>query len=132
LYQQGQITSVNSSPKFYLSDVATFEIPFNFQLADCYSTVLDEQQELLFTGINQNDNFSGGEYKLCGEYGHNDLFFVRARYQLSPDQEDYLYGFTAGIGINYQVEEFGVKIDYAFRDFQFFDVNHVIALTLGF
>jgi hypothetical protein len=57
LYQQGQITGVNRSPKFYLVDVATFEIQFNFQLADGYSTVLDEQKKLLFTGIYQNDNF---------------------------------------------------------------------------
>ena len=132
LYQEGQIQDVNRDPAFYKVDAASFEIPFNFQLAAGYSPVLDEQNALLITGIYQNNNFSGDEYKFGGEYGYNDLFFVRAGYMLSPDQEDYLYGFTGGVGINYQVEGFGVKVDYAYRDAQFFDGNHVIALTLGF
>jgi len=132
LLQEGQIAGVNRPPNFYNIDAAAFEIPFNFQLAAGYSPVLDEQNALLFTGIYQNNNFSGDEYKLGGEYGYNDLFFVRAGYQLSPDQDDYLYGFSGGVGINYQVEGFGVKVDYAYRDVQFFDGNHIIALTLGF
>lgn len=132
LLQQGQIVNVNRPPNFYSVDAAAFEIPFNFQLAAGYSPVLDEQNALVITSIYQNNNFSGDEYKFGGEYGYDDLFFVRAGYQLSPDQEDYLYGFTGGIGINYQVEGFGVKVDYAYRDVQFFDGNHVFALTLGF
>ena len=132
LLQQGQIVDVNRPPNFYSVDAAAFEIPFNFQLAAGYSPVLDEQNALVFTSIYQNNNFSGDEYKFGGEYGYDDLFFVRAGYQLSPDQEDYLYGFTGGIGINYQVEGFGVKVDYAYRQVEFFDANHVFALTLGF
>jgi len=132
LYQEGQVLGVNRPQSFYLVDAAAFEIPFNFQLAAGYSPVLDEQNSLLFTSIYQNNNFSGDEYKFGGEYGYNNLFFVRAGYQLSPDQDDYLYGFAGGVGINYQVEGFGVKVDYAFRDVQFFDANHIIALTLGF
>ncbi len=132
LLQQGQIVDVNRPPNFYSVDAAAFEIPFNFQLAAGYSPVLDEQNALVFTSIYQNNNFSGDEYKFGGEYGYDDQFFVRAGYQLSPDQEDYLYGFTGGIGINYQVEGFGVKVDYAYRDVEFFDANHVFALTLGF
>lgn len=132
LLRQGQIVDVNRPPNFYSVDAAAFEIPFNFQLAAGYSPVLDEQNALVFTSIYKNNNFSGDEYKFGGEYGYDDLFFVRAGYQLSPDQEDYLYGFTGGIGINYQVEGFGVKVDYAYRDVEFFDGNHVFALTLGF
>jgi hypothetical protein len=132
LLQQGQIVDVNRPPNFYSVDAAAFEIPFNFQLAAGYSPVLDEQNALVLTGIYQNNNFSGDEYKFGGEYGYDDLFFLRAGYQLSPDQEDYLYGFTGGIGINYQVEGFGVKVDYAYRQVEFFDANHVFALTLGF
>ena len=131
LLQQGQIVDVNRPPNFYSVDAAAFEIPFNFQLAAGYSPVLDEQNALVFTSIYQNNNFSGDEYKFGGEYGYNDLFFVRAGYQLS-DQEEYIYGFTGGVGINYQVEGFGVKVDYAYRQVEFFDANHVFALTLGF
>lgn len=130
LYQQTQIGNVS---RFTKIDAAAFEMPFNFQLAAGYSPVVDEMNSLLFTGIYQNNNFSGDEGKLGAEYGYNDLFFVRAGYQFAMQESDnYIYGFTAGAGINYEIEGFGVKVDYAFRDVEFFDGNHVFALTLGF
>jgi hypothetical protein len=134
LFHEGQIDDVNRPPTFYKVDAAPFELPSNFQLGLGYAPVLDEMNFLQFSGIYQNNNFSGDEYKLGGEYGYNDLFFVRAGYQFAPqlDSDAYLYGFTAGVGINYEIENFGLKVDYAFRDVEFFDANHVIALTLGF
>ena len=138
LLQFGQINGVNRNASYYKVDAAAFEMPFNFQLAAGYAPVIDEMNSLQFTGIYQNNNFSGDEYKLGGEYGYNNLFFVRAGYLFSPGvgesfgESNYIYGFTAGAGINYEVEGFGVKVDYAFRDTKFFDGNHVFALTLGF
>lgn len=129
MYQQTVVGGVARLTKI---DAAAFEMPFNFQLAVGYNPVVDEQNSLLFTGVYQNNNFLGDEYKLGGEYGYNDLFFVRAGYLLSPQSDEYVYGFTGGIGINYEVEGFGFKVDYAYRDVEFFDGNHVIALTLGF
>lgn len=132
LFAEGQLEGVNRPPNFYKIDAAPFELPANFQLAIGYTPVIDEMNSLEFSGIYQNNNFSGDEWKLGGEYGYNNLFFVRAGYLLSPQSEDYLYGFTGGVGINYEVEGFGFKVDYAYRDVQFFDGNHVFALTLGF
>jgi hypothetical protein len=134
LFNQGQIDNVNRPPTFYTIEAAPFELPSNFQLGLGYTPVLDEMNFLQFSGMYQNNNFSQDEYKLGGEYGYNEIFFVRAGYQFAPqlDSDAYLYGFTAGIGINYQIENFGFKVDYAFRDVEFFDANHVIALTLGF
>jgi hypothetical protein len=133
LYNEGQINNVNRGPTFYTVEAAAFELPSNFQLGLGYSPVLDETNSLQFSGIYQNNNFSGDEYKLGGEYGYNDLFFVRAGYQLAPQGfDDYLYGFSAGVGIDYEVEGFGFKVDYAYREVEFFDGNHVFAFTLGF
>ncbi|MEJ2193242.1 MAG: PorV/PorQ family protein [Ignavibacteriaceae bacterium] len=133
LYHEGQITDVSRPPSFYTVEAAAFQLPSNFQLGLGYSPVLDEMNSLQFSGIYQNNNFSGDEYKIGGEYGYQDMFFVRGGYQLAPQiSDDYLYGFTAGVGINYSVENFGFKVDYAFRDVQFFEANHVIALTLTF
>lgn len=138
LYQEGQINGVNRPPSFYKVDAAPFELPFNFQLAAGYKPVIDEMNSLQFTGAYMNNNFSPDEYKLGGEYGYKNLFFVRAGYQFASGagesfgESNYIYGFTAGAGINYEVEGFGVKVDYAFRDTKFFDGNHVFALTLGF
>lgn len=133
LFAEGQINEVNRPPTYYKIDSAPFELPANFQLAVGYKPVVDEMNSLQVTGIYQNNNFSGDEGKLGAEYGYNNLFFVRAGYQFALQEADnYIYGFTAGAGINYEVEGFGVKVDYAFRDTEFFDGNHVFALTLGF
>ena len=133
LYHEGQIVDVSRPPSFYTVEAAAFQLPSNFQLGLGYSPVLDEMNSLQFSGIYQNNNFSGDEYKVGGEYGYHDMFFVRGGYEFAPQiSEDYLFGFTAGVGINYAVENFGFKVDYAFRDVQFFEANHVIALTLTF
>jgi len=133
LLVQGNVGELNRPPQFYTVDAAPFELPSNFQLAAGYRPVIDEMNTLQFSGIYQNNNFSGDEAKLGAEYGYNNMFFLRAGYQLALQEADnYIYGFTAGVGIDYEIEGFGFKVDYAFRDTEFFDGSHIFALTLGF
>ncbi|MBV6420001.1 MAG: hypothetical protein DAHOPDDO_01227 [Ignavibacteriaceae bacterium] len=133
LLVQGSVGELNRPPQYYTIDAAPFELPSNFQLAAGYQPVIDEMNSLQFSGIYQNNNFSGDEVKLGGEYGYNDMFFVRAGYQFATQEADnYIYGFTAGAGVNYNIEGFGIQFDYAFRDTEFFDGSHIFALTLGF
>jgi len=53
---------------------------------------------------------------------------------LAPEavQDDYIYGLTAGIGINYELNNLDLKVDYAYRDTRYFDGNHVVSLSVGF
>ena len=53
---------------------------------------------------------------------------------MSPksQSDEYIYGLTAGAGINYDVGGLDLKIDYAYRDVKYFNANHVFAVTLGF
>jgi len=138
LLQFGQINGVNRNPSYYKVDAAAFEMPFNFQLAAGYKKPLDQLNALEVTGLYMNNNFSPDEWKLGAEYGYNNMFFVRAGYQFASDagesfgESNYLYGFTAGAGFNYNVEGFSVKVDYAYRYAKFFDGSNVFALTLGF
>jgi hypothetical protein len=127
------VQDLNRPPQYYTISAASFELPSNFQLAAGYKPVLDEMNTLQFSGIYQNNNFSGDEAKLGAEYGYNNMFFVRAGYQFAMQETDnYIYGFTAGAGINYEIEGFGFKVDYAYRDTKYFDGSHIFALTLGF
>lgn len=134
LLNEGQLDDLNRPPNFYAVQSAPFELPSNFQIALGYKPVLDDMNSLQLSGLYQNNNFSADEYKVGAEYGYNDMFFIRGGYQMAPslDSENYLYGLTAGVGINYEVEGFGIKIDYAYRDVDLFDANHIIAVTLGF
>ncbi len=133
LLTQATVSNLNRPPQYYKVDAAPFEMPSNFQLAVGYKPVLDEINSLQFSGVYQNNNFSGDESKLGAEYGYNNMFFVRAGYQFATQESDnYIYGFTAGAGINYDIQGFGIKIDYAFRDTKYFDGSHIFAITLGF
>jgi len=127
------VQTLNRPPQYYKVDAAPFELPSNFQLAAGYKPVLDEMNSLQFSGVYQNNNFSGDEGKLGAEYGYNNTFFVRAGYQFALQESDnYIYGFTAGAGINYDIQGFDIKVDYAFRDTKYFDGSHIFAITLGF
>lgn len=134
LYTQAIVNELNRPPQYYKIEAAPFELPSTFEIGVGYKPVLDEMNSLQLSSTFQNNNFSADEYKLGAEYGYNNLFFLRAGYQggLEIDSEDYIYGLTAGVGLNYDFEGIGVKVDYAFREVEYFDGNHIFALTLGF
>jgi hypothetical protein len=128
------VPGLNRPPTYNNLNAAAFELPSSFQLGLGYKPHLDEMNTLQIAGTFQNNNFSGDEYKIGGEYGFNNMFFARLGYQMSPksQSEDYIYGLTAGVGINYNFEGIGIKVDYAYRAVKFIGDNHVFALTLGF
>ena len=135
LLVQGDVNNQNRPPGLFLIDAAPFELPSSFEMGIGYRPQLDEINSLQLSGTFQNSNFSSDEVKLGAEYGYNDMLFFRGGYQLAPsiDSEDFLYGFTAGFGINYQLEGgIGFVIDYAFRDVQYLESNHVFSLGLEF
>jgi hypothetical protein len=133
LFTQATVDAYNRPPQYYKIDSAPFELPSTFQLGLGYKPHFDEINSLQISGAFQNNNFSGDEYKVGAEYGYKNTFFIRGGYQMAPNvSDDYIYGFTAGVGINYELEGIGVKVDYAYRDVEFFDGNHIFSLSLGF
>jgi hypothetical protein len=134
LLTQATVDGQARSPQYYNVQAAKFNLPSSFELGLGYKPVLDDMNSLQFSGAFQNNNFSADEYKLGAEYGFNNMFFARVGYQMAPNIEkaDYLYGLTAGVGVNIDLEGIGIRVDYAYRDTQYFDGNHVFALTLGF
>lgn len=131
---QADATSLNRPPQYYTIESAPFDMPSLFEIGLGYKSVIDEMNSLQFSGSFQNQNYSGDEYKLGAEYGYDNTFFARVGYQTSPQVEadNYIYGFTAGAGLHAKLEGIDLKIDYAFRDVQYFSGNHIFALSLGF
>lgn len=68
------------------------------------------------------------------ELAYNNMLFVRGGYSMSPKNQtdEYLYGFTAGAGLNYHMEGLTIGVDYAYRSVKFFDDNNVLSVKLGF
>jgi hypothetical protein len=121
-------------PGIFKAESAAFELPSTFELGFSYTPFADDENSLLLSGLFQNQNFSADEYKLGGEYSYNDMFFVRGGYNFAPqiESEEYIYGLTAGLGIKYLTGGLELKIDYAYRDVDVFDSNHVFAVAIGF
>lgn len=122
------------SPSFYSISAAAFDLPSSINIGLGYAPVIDNINSLQLSGTFENNNFSGDLYNLGAEYGYNKMFFLRAGYAISPKNQDpnYIYGFTAGAGINYDLGGIALKVDYAYRGVKYFDANHVFEVSLGF
>lgn len=131
---EADASSLQRSPQYYKISSAPFELPTSFELGFSFKPVIDQMNSVLVSGAFQNNNFSGDEYKLGLEYGYNNMFFIRGGYDMSPKNQtdDYIYGFTAGAGISYDLEGISLKVDYAYRDVKYFDGNHIFQISLGF
>jgi len=124
----------NRSPQYTKIEAAKFDLPSSFEMGVGYKAEFDEQNAVQLAGVFLNNNFSEDEYKFGAEYGFNNQFFARLGYQFAPDvdSEQYLYGLTAGAGVNVNLDGILLRVDYAYRTAQYFDGNHVFALSVGF
>ena len=133
LLQTATVSDFNRPPSYVKIDSAPFDLPTNFQLGLSYSPKLDDVNSLSISTLFQNNNFSEDEYKFGLEYGYDNLIFLRGGYDMAARGSDqYIYGFSAGVGINYDLGGLDVKVDYAYRDVKYFGGNHVFGVSLGF
>lgn len=134
LYTQASPTGFLRAPSYLKIESAAFELPSDFELGFGYKVPVDNVSSLALAATFQNNNFSGDEYKLGAEYSYQKMFFARLGYDMSPksQSDEYIYGFTAGAGINYAVQGLDVTVDYAYRSVKYFDANHVFEVKLGF
>ncbi|MGA7836707.1 MAG: PorV/PorQ family protein [Ignavibacteriaceae bacterium] len=133
LLQSATASTYNRPPGYFKVDAAPFDLPTNFQLGLSYSPQIDDVNSLTISSLFQNNNFSEDEYKVGLEYGYDNLVFLRGGYTAAAKSSDqYIYGFSAGVGINYDLGGVDVKVDYAYRDVDFFGGNHVFGIALGF
>jgi len=122
------------SPSFYSINAAAFDLPSSVDIGLGYNLGIDDMNAVQFSGTFENNNFSGDLYNLGAEYSYNKMFFARVGYTASPNNQDpnYIYGFTAGAGISYDLGGVDLKVDYAYRYVKYFDANHVFEISLGF
>ena len=133
LNTQATVNGFKRSTQFYKIDAAAFELPSTLEFGLSYSPQLSEMNSLMVATTFQNNNFSGDEYKVGVEYGYANTLFLRGGYGLAPELESdqYIFGFTAGMGLNYNLGQSNIKIDYAYRDVEYFDANHIFSVAFG-
>lgn len=134
LLVNAQPSGYDRGPNYYQIDAAAFDLPSSFELGFGYVPQLDEINGLEVTTSFKYNNFSGDIYNFGAEYIYNKMFFLRGGYSFSPKDQDpnYIYGFSAGAGISYDLGSINLKVDYAYRAVKYFDGNHIFSLTLGF
>jgi len=127
----------------YVAEMASFEMPSNLEIGIGYSPKLDELNGLTVGGTFINNNYLQDEYSLGAEYKYNNMFFVRGGYMFSPQtskdvdvygttSRSYLYDFTAGAGVRYNVGGVDLSFDYAYRNVKYLSGNHVFTVAAGF
>jgi Type IX secretion system protein PorV len=135
LNTQATVASQNRPPQFYKIDGAAFELPSTLEFGIGYRANVAEDNTVLLSSTFQNNNFSDDEYKFGAEYAYQDLLFLRGGYnfaQKESDQRDFIFGATFGAGVHGRVGTLDLTFDYAFRQSDFFDNNHVFSLMVGF
>ncbi|MFA5833704.1 MAG: PorV/PorQ family protein [Bacteroidota bacterium] len=134
LIRRGQVDDVIRSSSYYALTASKAELPSVIELGFAYKMSISEQSQLNLASIFQNQNLSDDEYKFGGEFVWDNTFFVRGGYNVSQDsyKESYIFGATFGAGISQNFDGLDFTFDYAYRDVQFFDANHVFSVKLGF
>lgn len=132
-YTEAEEEGSSRGAQYYRLETAQFELPSVFELGFGYAYDLNEQNALDFSGTFRNNNFFEDEYNFGLEYGYDNLFFVRGGYNYVPelDSEYHIYGLSLGAGLNYNLGDMNLKFDYAYQETQYFEDNHVFAVTLG-
>jgi hypothetical protein len=111
---------------------ADFELPSYFQLGVSYDFQL-AQNGMLRTGLDfQSNNFSQDEYRLGVEYVLQKRFYLRGGY-VYCDQDDYLYGATFGVGVDFSLGQTKAAVNYTHNFINdYFDDVSEISLVFGF
>lgn len=134
LLYESAVDDFNRPPQLSKYQSAPFELPSQFELGFSYMPLFDNINSLIISTSYQNNNFSADEYKVGGEYTFNNSLFVRGGYTFAPQVEgdEYIYGLSAGMGVKYDMSGMELKADYAFREVDIFDSNHVFSVSIGF
>jgi hypothetical protein len=123
----------------YKAEMAGFELPSNLEIGIGYSPKIDDKNSLSVGGMFRNNNYADDEYSIGAEYGFQNMFFVRGGYVFAPQTtadvtgaDGYIYDYTLGAGINYNVSGVDLTFDYAYRHMDYFDGSHTFTFRVGF
>lgn len=107
--------------------LGSFDIPLNFNVGLSYEVLQAENYRLTIASdaVIPNDNFN---YVNAGaEFAFNEMFFVRGGFnKLFLDSNE--GGMTLGGGLDFDISQFGLVLDYAYEDYG--KLNNIQKFTL--
>jgi hypothetical protein len=138
LEQESQVSgsSPTAGASFFEAVSEKFSIPSTFEIGLGYKYAMGTNNAVNLGGTFMNANEAENSIRFGAEYNYDNFVFLRGGYDLvtessSVRSDESIFGFTLGGGINYNVGNVGIQIDYAYRDVQVFDANHVFSIKFG-
>lgn len=118
---------------------ASFELPSYLQIGGIYDLRFAENRTLSVLGAFQGNNFNTDEYRLGAEFHLGEWLALRGGFtgQLAFDEEDrqddYLYSYSYGAGLNFKLGATPFRFDWAGTAVgEFFDDNQQVSLHVSF
>jgi opacity protein-like surface antigen len=113
-----------------------FELPATLDLGISYDYTVADVNRFTINTIFQNSNFGSDEYRAGIEYAFSEQIFLRGGYSYVPtvlgDALSSIFGLSAGAGFNLDLGGMQVRVDYAYRDTEFFLGTNTFAVQLNF
>lgn len=112
-----------------------FELPSTLDLGISYDYTISEMNRFTVNTIFQNSNFGSDEYRAGLEYAFNEQIFLRGGYLYAPTQSNTasnIFGLSGGAGFNLDLGGMIVRVDYAYRDTEYFLGTNTVAVQLNF
>ena len=134
LVRTGQVDDVLRQETTYKVEAALNELPSTIEVGLGYEPALSENEQVRFTTKFQDNNFSEDEYNFGVQFTHEKFLMFRFGYELGdkPEQGEFIFGSSAGMGISTEFNGINITIDYAYRTAKYFGGSHVITLIAGF
>lgn len=111
---------------------APFDLPSSLELGFAYTKMISRNNNIILSGSFENNNFGNDLYKAGFEYSFDDIISLRTGYVFVPEESAYIYQFTYGIGLKYEINGFSIGVDFAYRPVKYFGSHSIINIQLKF
>jgi len=128
----------NATPTSYGSGIyepvtESFELPSIFELSFSYLFEISQDNSLMLAALYRNNNALEDEVCVGGDLTVIKMIHIRGGYEyLTQNQSDSEYGLCLGAGLEYNVSNLIVNVDYAYRSLKSFKGNQVVGLRVSF
>ena len=110
---------------------ASFDLPASLNIGASYN-LIDMGPSVASMSANfRSNSYSQDQVHGGFEYGYNDMFFLRAGYRYS-DQDNFVYGATFGAGLIYPMGDTKLTFEYAWNETETFDDNQYFTVKFNF
>jgi hypothetical protein len=99
---------------------ASFDLPSSFNIGAAYNFWNMDRNSATLCGNFISNNYSQDAWQGGFEYAYDNTYFLRAGYNYSS-QDSYLYGFSAGAGLSFNLSNTKVTLEYSWNQTDVFD-----------